>query len=113
VLTSDGSLVRAIAKVGDDVSAQVMSVVGSDANGTSYDTWQNNLAFSLRLREELNLKAPNLARPTYLKKSSYNQQLSEVALLIEVGTSGNTQEEALIAAEHVAEALSKIIYENR
>ncbi len=113
VLTADGSLVRAVARVGDDVSAQVMSVVGSDANGTTYDTWQSNLAFSLRLREELNLKAPNLSRPTYLKKSSYNQQMAQVSLLIEVGTSGNTQEEALVAAEHVAAALSKIIYENR
>lgn len=107
--TSSGSIVRPVTLVDGHAVAQVMCVVGSDYNGADYPDWQKNLSFALKLRQALNAKYKNLARPVYLRGSAYNQQYSPMAMLLEVGTSGNTLSEAKEAAHLCANALVDII----
>ena len=54
-----------------------------------------NLSLACRIQESMNTLYPTLARPMTMRSSRYNQQLSNGSLLVEVGTHGNTLQEAL------------------
>lgn len=109
VVKSTGELVRPVTLVDSQPTAQVMCVVGSDWGGDDCPNWQNNLALSLKLRDALNNKYQSLCRPSYLRASTYNQELAPFSLLLEIGASGNSLEEAQRAASLVAVELIPLI----
>ncbi|MBE6530903.1 MAG: hypothetical protein E7679_02270 [Ruminococcaceae bacterium] len=109
IIKSSGELVRPVTAVDSKPTAQVMCVVGSDWGGEACPSWQNNLALALKLRDSLNSKYGNLCRPTYLRTSTYNQELAPYSLLLEIGACGNSLEEAKRAAELVAIELIPLI----
>ena len=109
ILTSKDQLVRPVTVVNGEAVAQVMCVVGSDAAGGTYSNWKDNFALALRLRNQINGLYGNLARPVYVKKSTYNQQYAPSSLLLEIGSSGNTVEEAIRAGLLVAEQIAKML----
>ena len=108
VLTESGEYVRT-ALPQDGSLAQVMAVVGTDANGTEHARWEENLALALQLRRMLNAEHAGIARPVYLRNSSYNQELAPYSLLLEIGTGANSLEQAKRTAQEVGDALVKII----
>lgn len=90
----------------DGVStANVMLVMGSDKGSLSYPNWEKNLSLAVKLQAQLEQTHPGLCRPIKLVTSRYNQDLSTGALLVEVGTAGNTHAEAIAAAEYLAEGI--------
>ena len=109
VTTSEGELVRAVAEYNGEPIAQVLSVIGTDCNGTSHENWSNNLALALQLREALNQKGASICRPVSLRNSSYNQELAKYSLLLEIGTAANSAEEAKRTAELVGETLADLL----
>lgn len=109
VVKSTGELVRPVTEIDSEAVAQVMCVVGSDWGGEACPSWQNNLSLSLKLRDALNSKYGNLCRPTYLRASTYNQELAPYSLLLEIGASGNSLAEAKRAAALVANELLPLI----
>lgn len=111
VVKSSGELVRPVTVADGKAAAQVMCVVGSSWGGEDNEKWETNLALALKLRRELNESTENLCRPVYLKESTYNQELAPYSLLLEVGASGNSIEEALASAELIADALANVIKE--
>lgn len=112
VSTADGAFVRSLSKgAGEIPTAQVMAVVGTNANGTPFDHWEKNLALALQLRELLNADGASVCRPVSLRNSSYNQELAPHALLLEIGTAANSVDEAKRAAVLVGEALAKLLQE--
>lgn len=86
-------------------AAQLMLVLGTDAGGLDHPNWQENLALAVKLQVLLEKTTPGLCRDLCLRTSRFNQDLSAGALLVEVGAAGNTRQEALIAAEYLAEAI--------
>lgn len=109
VVKSTGELVRPVTVANSKPTAQLMCVVGSDWGGDDCPAWQNNLSLALKLRDALNKKHGNLCRPTYLRSSTYNQELAPFSLLLEVGACGNSLEEAKNAAALAAEELVPLI----
>ena len=109
IIKSSGELVRPLTLVDSKPTAQVMCVVGSDWGGDECPSWENNLSLALKLRDSLNSKYGNLCRPTYLRSSTYNQEIAPYSLLLEVGACGNSLEEAQRAAELVATELIPLI----
>lgn len=112
IMGENNTIYKAVAR--EDVAencAQVMLVVGTQEAGGSHPNWRQNLAFAMALERQLNLDKPTLARPITLRKSHYNQQLSVGSLLVEVGTHGNTLEEAVNAARAFAESAAPVISE--
>ena len=85
--------------------ANLMLVMGSDSGGLSYPNWERNLALAVKLQAQLEQSCPGLCKPIKLVSGRYNQDLSTGALLIEVGTAGNTHDQALYAAEYLAEGI--------
>ena len=85
--------------------ANLMLVMGSDSGGLSFPDWERNLALAVKLQAQLEQTYPGLCRPIKVVSGRYNQDLSTGALLIEVGTAGNTHAQALKAAEYLAEGI--------
>jgi len=85
--------------------AQLMLVMGSDGAGLAHPAWQENLALGLKLQAVLEQQTPGITRPLTLRGQRFNQDLSPGAVLVEVGTAGNSHAEALLAAQKLAEAV--------
>lgn len=86
-------------------TANLMLVMGSDTGSLPYPNWEENLALAVKLQAQLEQRYPGLCRPVKLVDSRYNQDLCSGALLVEVGMAGNTHDEALRAAELLAEGI--------
>lgn len=110
LIAEDGSIYKVVADPSNaENCAQVMLVVGTEEAGGSHPNWRQNLSFAIGLERRLNDAVPTLARPITLRKSHYNQQLSPGSILVEVGTHGNTLEEAVTAAQRFAETAAPYI----
>jgi len=105
-----GSKLRLVKNINGRNAAQIMFVVGSDGM-LPHPDWQENLKFVLKLQQELNKKYPGLARPVRIVGKRYNQQISDGAILIEVGGDGNLLSECLESTKYLAEALNKVMSE--
>lgn len=91
--------------VGGQQAAQLMFVVGTDENGLSHPFWQENLSLALKLQVTLEHQNPGICRNMVLTRQRYNQHFTTGTLLVEVGAAGNTMDEALLAANELAEAI--------
>ena len=111
VIKSSGETVRPVTTVEGEAAAQVMCVVGSDWKGEDCPQWEDNLSLALKLREKLCGEKQELCRPVNLRGNTYNQELSQYSLLLEIGASGNSLEEAQTSAELVARCLSELLTE--
>ncbi len=89
--------------------AQCMFVVGvgTDKNRNPY--YSDNLSLAIQLQLLADKIYPGLFRPMYIRNSMYNQDLNRYSLLIEVGATGNTLDEAYYATRCISNLLN-IIY---
>ena len=106
----DGSQYATEVDIGGQTGAQLMLVVGTDASGNSHPHWQENLALALKLQVLLEERVPGITRQSILRAQRFNQDLSAGALIVEVGTAGNTLEEALRAIPVLAQAIEALIH---
>ena len=94
-----------VGTAGGQRSAQLMMVVGTDAGGNYHPNWQENLSLALKLTALMEQEYPGITRMVNLTKYRYNMDLSPGSLLVEVGGAGNTLQEALIAANVLAQSI--------
>ena len=107
----DGTIYKTAAEIDGQKTAQILLVMGSDDGGAAHPNWQQNLSLAMRLQYRMNMLWPELARPITLRASRFNQQLTEGSILVEVGSHGNSLEEALLAARHFARAAGQVFLE--
>ena len=105
---SQGDQMRFTVKAGEDTAAQLMMVVGTDANGLTHPNWPENMSLAVKLHALLEKNCPGICRPISFRSQRFNQDLSTGAMLIEVGSAGNTHEEALLAAQILGQAILDI-----
>lgn len=91
--------------------AQVMLLAGTGENGLSHPNWRENLKLALYLQNAMNKKYPTLARPVAVKPERYNLHLTTGSLILEVGSSGNTLQEALNAIRLFADSAGPVFAE--
>jgi len=108
---SGGEIYKMVSTEAGEKVAQVMMVMGSDAGGLSHPRWKDNLAFALRLQENLIRGYTSLARPIVLRKGRYNQQLCPGSILVEVGGHGNSLTEAIAGARLWADNVARTLLE--
>lgn len=98
LLGENGETCKTLTTVDGQEMAQVMLVVGSNDSGLEHPDWQSNLALAVRIQQGLNADGGTFARPITVRTARFNQQLTHGSLLVEVGSHGNTLQEALAAA---------------
>ena len=97
-LGSDDVIYKTVAEETGTCASQAMLLVGTDESGLEHPNWRDNLSLALYLQNVLAAEHPTLMRPVALVPQRYNQQLCRGMLILEVGSSGNTLQEALAAA---------------
>ncbi len=78
-------------------ASQVMLFVGSSASGLEHPNWRQNLSLAVYLQNAVYEAYPSLMRPITLSQYRYNQHLAPGSMILEVGSNGNTLQEALAA----------------
>ena len=104
----DGTVYKAVTRIDGVDTAQVMLVFGHGQDGSN-PHWMENLTLACKLQSSMNTLYPTLARPMAFRASSYNQELSTGSLLVEVGTHGNTLQEALAGARLFARSAGQVL----
>lgn len=103
-LCSDSVVYKTVAELPDAACAQVMLLVGTNASGLYHPHWEENLRLAVYLQDAAVQAHPTLMRPITLVNERYNQHLTRGSLIIEVGSSGNTLQEAVRAVRLFGES---------
>lgn len=98
-----------IVKIGEEVAAQLMFVVGTNAGGLWHPNWNQNLKFAIKIQEKAEELYPGLFKPIMLTESRYNQHTGKYASIIEVGATGNTLEQCLTSMKYLAKVISEVV----
>lgn len=88
----------------DPHCAQISFVMGSNN-----DHWLENVKLAVAVQQKLLEMSPTLMRPMTLRNSNYNQHLTTGSVLVEIGTAGNSLDEALRAARLFAAGFAQVV----
>ena len=88
--------------------ARMMLIIGSNAN-LPHPNWEQNRAFANQLYNELERTKPGLMRDSKIYNGRYNQHVGNKAILVEVGSTSNTVEEAKSSAALLGNAIAKLL----
>jgi len=108
ITREDGTKVKVAGEINGEKVAQCMFVIGSNALLT-HDNWQENLKLACKIQKKANEMYPGLMRPIILREERFNQQISKGCVIIEVGSNGNTLEEAVLGGKYIAEVIVKVL----
>ncbi|MNP30172.1 Stage II sporulation protein P (SpoIIP) [compost metagenome] len=88
-----------------------MFVIGVGTDTAKNEYWEDNLSLALQIQRIADSVYPGLFRPMIVRNSVYNQDLNKFSLLIEVGATGNTIDQALLSTRCLTNVLN-ILYKN-
>lgn len=111
-ICEDGSKAKFVTEINGKKTAQLMLVVGTNGGGLDHPNWRENMKLALKLQRHISKKYPSLMRGINLRKERFNGHTSPGSMIIEVGSSGNTLDEAIrgaqLAAAEIADFLNKL-----
>ena len=108
ITKDDGTKVKLLTDINGKKTAQVMLVVGTNTN-LPHDNWQENFKFAVKIQAKAIEMYPTLMRQINLRKERFNEQMTSGSLIVEVGTNGNTLDEALEGGKDIAEVISSVL----
>lgn len=103
---SDGSRVAAVTEINGREAAQVMIISAAGDDYYYVPDYLENFRFACLLQNSMEAAAPGITRPILFQYCQYNQHLSTGSLLIEIGSHGNTLEQALYTGELIGESIA-------
>lgn len=99
-----------VKEIGGKKAAQIMIITGCEENGIQgFPHWYDNLHFALGLQKRFSDDYPGLARPLYFADRKYDMYKTENSVLIEIGSDGNTLEQAVYSGKMVGKTLGKYL----
>ncbi len=111
MVTASGKKYKTVAQINGRQAAQLMLVAGTDAGGLTHDHWRENLAFMTKVQQKMNTIYPGIMRPINIRAARFNEHVTTGSMLLEVGTSGNSLDEALYSASLFADTLGDMLLE--
>lgn len=107
---NDTDKVKLTTEINGKKAAQIMLVMGSQSGSvTNFPNWRENLKLATKLQQTVEVMYPSLARSIHFMSKNYNQSLTTGSILIEIGTDGNTLQEAKYSAELLSDALINLL----
>lgn len=105
--------VKPTAKINGKKAAKLMIISGAEYGSVkNFPDWECNLRFNLAIQNKVEEKYSGLMRPILFAERKYNMNQTKNSFLLEVGTDGNTLEEACYSARLFAVALGELIKED-
>ncbi len=92
-------------------AAQIMIISGCDDGTLGMPNYMKNFRFASKLQQQLERDYPGFTRPILFDYRHYNQDLTTGSILIEVGSHGNTLEQAQYAGQLTGRSLCRLIEE--
>ena len=108
-IASGDTVTAPVAEVEGKTAAQIMIISGCENESMDYPNYMQNLRFSAALQNQLEGDYPGLTRPVLFDYRLYNQDLTNGSILIEVGSHGNTLEQAAYSGELIGKALGELL----
>ena len=99
---------KPVVKIDGKNVAQFLLVVGTNQGGLKHPGWRENLKLALKIKKLADEKYPGLCRYVILRKERFNQQVSNGAMIVEMGATGNTVEEVLETSKYFSELLVEV-----
>lgn len=109
---SKNEKIKPVTTINGEKVAQVMLVCGTNAMGLQHDYWQNCFSFALKVQKNMNEHYPNFARPINLREERFNTHKTKNSVIFEIGSNGNTLQEAVLAGRYAAKSIAEVINEN-
>lgn len=100
---------RAAANIQGENIARLMFVVGTNEMGLYHPNWQENLKFAIKLQKRANELYPGLCKEIDLRRERFNQHVAPGAIIVEVGGTGNTLDEANESMKYLARVISDVL----
>ena len=107
----DGSKLTVICNQNGVPTAKVMQVVGTDSLGLSHPNWRDNLTLAAKIQSAANIMYPQMMRPINLRRERFNMHMTKGSLLLEIGSNGNTIEEAKEGGKNIANVIAAVLSE--
>lgn len=107
IVQYDGSLGAPVCEVNGKTAAQFMIISCCENEDFDMPDYIENFKLACLLQNTAEEMYPNLARPVLFDYRNYNQNLSKGALLIEVGSHGNSLDEAIYTGELLGNVIAK------
>ncbi len=107
--TADGGKVRPVAEIDGKSAAQVMILSGTGEVGLDFPNWQENLRFGVEIEKKMQELYPGLTRGLNLTEYRYNMHLAPGYLIMEVGMTGNTMDEAIYSGSLMGNAIYEVL----
>ena len=106
---SDGTRVAAVTEINGREAAQVM-IISAASDGYYYvPDYLENFRFACLLQDSMETANPGITRPILFQYCQYNQHLTTGSLLIEIGSHGNTLEQALYTGELIGGSIASAL----
>ena len=105
----NGEKIKPLAHINQIPSAQVMIVTGTEKGGLPHPNWDDNLAFAIKIQNDLMKSYPGLSRPIDLRKERFNTHTTKNSIIFEIGSNGNTIEEAINGAKFAAQSVANVL----
>jgi len=110
-ITENKAPVAAVTRVNGADAAQIMIISAADDGSGEYENphFLKNFRFACLLQSQSESDYPGLMRPALIQYCGYNQNLSTGSLLVEIGSHGNTLEQALYAGELFGDSVGRAL----
>lgn len=103
--------ISAVTEINGKKAAQVMIISAADDGTYNMPNYLENFHFACALQQAIESRYPTLTRPVLFQYCQYNQQLSTGSLLLEIGSHGNTIEQAVYTGELIGRAIAEMFEE--
>lgn len=107
IQTQEGIRTAPVANINGKQAAQIMIISGCDDGTMNMPNYMQNFRLSSLLQQQLEGDYPGLTRPVLFDYRKYNQDLTTGSILLEMGSHGNSLDEALYSGELMGKALAK------
>ena len=109
IVEGDGTPVAAIREINGRKAAQVMIISAASDGYYHVPNYLDNFHFACLLQQYMESENNGITRPILFEYCQYNQHLTTGSLLIEIGSQGNTLEQALYSGELIGESIAKAL----
>ncbi len=107
---NNGNKIKPVATINGKQAAQIMLISGAEEGAiTDFPDWELNLRFALQLQQAMETLYPGLTRPILFSQRLYTMNLHPCNVLVEMGSDGNTLEEAVYSARLIGNALIEVL----
>lgn len=103
--------ISAVTEIDGKKAAQVMIISAADDGTYGIPFYLENFHFACALQQALESNYPTITRPVLFQYCHYNQHTTTGSLLIEVGSHGNSVDQAVYTGELIGKAMAKMFIE--